>query len=475
MSWQADGAVQKAWVSRYNGSRTAGTNEPVAALLDRTNNLIIAGSATSTNGDFDYAVWKYQSDGSLLWAARHGSASGSNDHVKAMCIDETGNVYVTGTSGTVKWSSAGGFEWLLPYAGTAIVTDNSHVYVTGFSTSSFATVKISASEGTNIWVKTFTYLGGPDQSQVMALDRNTNLFVAGSMMCYSNRNDRYWNRVILGYDGTGNLFWQTQVFPCYYKDVNLKAMASDPLGAIYVTGNLNPPFTGGGTYATRKYNANGNLLWDYFLSSADFDAVRGMALDGAGNVYLTGAYGFYTTIKLRLDGAEAWLRQYGTQAYGYHYANAIRLDGQTNVIITGAAPRPESGNDFATIKYTSGGAQLWVERYNGPFNGDDQATALAVDASGNVYVAGWSQASSNLLELVVIKYVELENIQWLSKGAVLLQFPAAPGQSVRFQASTNLTAWQDIATVIASPDCIARYTDTTVSQYPHRFYRLAVP
>ena len=71
--------------------------------------------------------------------------------------------------------------------------------------------------------------------------------------------------------------------------------------------------------------------------------------------------------------------------------------------------------------------------------------------------------------------MDFANIQWLPNGAVLLQFPAACGQSVRFQASTNLTTWQDIATVTASPDCIARYTDTTVSQHPHRFYRLAIP
>ncbi len=94
---------------------------------------------------------------------------------------------------------------------------------------------------------------------------------------------------------------------------------------------------------------------------------------------------------------------------------------------------------------------------------------------GGIFVAGQSANTNGGTDITLLKYVDLQNIQWLSKGAVLLQFPAAPGQSVRFQASTNLTTWQDIATVTASPDCIARYTDTTVSQYPHRFYRLAVP
>ena len=40
------------------------------------------------------------------------------------------------------------------------------------------------------------------------------------------------------------------------------------------------------------------------------------------------------------------------------------------------------------IKYSSAGLPLWTNRYNGPGNSYDGATAVAVDHSGNVIVGG---------------------------------------------------------------------------------------
>ena len=54
----------------------------------------------------------------------------------------------------------------------------------------------------------------------------------------------------------------------------------------------------------------------------------------------------------------------------------------------------EAHYDYATIKYSSAGVPLWTNRYNGPGNGDDYASAVAVDGSNNVIVTGYSMAAA---------------------------------------------------------------------------------
>ena len=81
------------------------------------------------------------------------------------------------------------------------------------------------------------------------------------------------------------------------------------------------------------------------------------------------------------------VRYHGPET-GSDYARAIALDGSGNVYVTGASAGSETASDYATIKYNSAGKQQWVARYDGPAHSNDHAVAIAVDGSDDVYVTG---------------------------------------------------------------------------------------
>src|SRR6266508_2177059 len=117
-----------------------------------------------------------------------------------------------------------------------------------------------------------------------------------------------------------------------------------------------------------------------------------------------------------------WVRNYSSgydPAFAFAYALAVDTSG--NVYVTGSSYGANGLADYATIKYRSSGETLWVQRYNGQgdnwdahYNGagnsDDRPNAVAVDASGNVYVTGYS---SN--DYATIKYSPSGIQQWVAR------------------------------------------------------------
>ena len=116
----------------------------------------------------------------------------------------------------------------------------------------------------------------------------------------------------------------------------------------------------------------------------------------------------YATVKYDSDGAELWVRRYDGPGNGYDNCYAVSVDRQGNSYVTGGVwVNQTKGEDIATIKYSPVGESLWCALYNGPGNWSDEGTAIAVDGDGNVYVAG-SSANGLLLDndVVTIKYVQ---------------------------------------------------------------------
>src|SRR6185436_10870410 len=108
---------------------------------------------------------------------------------------------------------------------------------------------------------------------------------------------------------------------------------------------------------------------------------------------------------LAQGGVPLWTNRYNGPANYEDRASGMAVDGAGNAFVTGYSARTNASpfnRDYATIKYSSAGVPLWTNRYNGPGNATDQATAVAVDGQGNAFVTGFSTASDT--DYATIKY-----------------------------------------------------------------------
>ncbi len=171
------------------------------------------------------------------------------------------------------------------------------------------------------------------------------------------------------------------------------------------------------------------LEWEarYNSTANDDDMAYDVAVDEGGNVSVTGesfnGTDFdYATIKYDSAGAQVWAKSYNGTGNGDDNAKAIAVDSSGNVYVTGRSTGNLTGFDYMTIKYdATAGTQLWVARYDGPSSGDDRAVDIAVGYDGYVYVTGTGEG-----DIVTIKYDPVTgNIAW---GAVARDMQAVMGQ-----------------------------------------------
>jgi uncharacterized delta-60 repeat protein len=292
------------WTQRYNNPDFI-SEYVCGCAVDRLNNIYVVGSCFSFDSFYDYLIIKYNAAGDTLWTRLYNGPGNGYDEAFGCSVDSLGNLYVTGRSESATYSDYG-----------------------------YLTVKYNTS-GDTLWTRRY--------------NSNTN-----------------------SHDGA---------FDC----------TVDGLGNLYVTG-----FSIGTMWdcLTIKYNSDGDTLWTrrYNGPANNQDGAYGCAVDSLNNIYVVGFSNNGTTddyliIKYNPDGDALWTRRYDGPDSDYDYAESCAVDGLGNLYVTG-----ESSNgvnwDCLTIKYNTDGDTLWTLRYNTPDNGDEAALDCAVDGQGNLYLTG---------------------------------------------------------------------------------------
>lgn len=378
------------------------------------------------------------------WVNNYNGPSSSGDNFADMKVDALGNVYVTGsqfgisssTIVTVKYDAAGNQLWAASYDGPGTGSDaaaalaidaSGNVYVTGKefgngTSNDLVTIKYDAN-GNQLWVASYNGLGNrQDLGNAIAVDGSGNVYVTGQSQ--TGFAFTTWDYITIKYDAAGNEQW-TRLYngPANFGD-RAVSIGTDAAGNIYVTGDS----PGSGTsndYATIKYDASGNELWvsRYNGPGNGGDTPRELVVDAAGNAHVTG-FSFdsvnsndIATVKYDTNGNEIWVDRLNIQPGSPDDGNGLALDAAGNVYLAGLT-FDLTGNTFQNAviaKYDSGGNLLWSKVYNGPDNARDEVYDIAVDALGDVYVTGVTSDLTFATDFLTIKFDANGNELWTAR------------------------------------------------------------
>ncbi len=302
-----------------------------------------------------------------------------------------------------------------------------------------------------------TYLGGSsnDYGNGIAADAAGNAYIAGSTTstdfpttanAFETTASGFGDAFVTKLSATGTLSYST------YLHIALgQSIAVDGSGNAYVTGatsngfptaNALQPSSGGGTDAfVTKLNPTGTaLVYSTFLGGSAEDGGRGIAVDAAGNAYVTGftkSTNFPTSQPLQAASGGGTCGT-GTQTYNcpdafvaklnpagsalvystyfggsdQDFGNSIAVDSEGGAYLTGytlssdfptvnplqsqcdncstvygGTNAPVTSGDAFVAKINSAGSALVYSTYLGG-SADDQAVRIAVGPTGNAYVVG---------------------------------------------------------------------------------------
>ena len=316
----------------------------------------------------------------------------------------------------------GGGESLDFAYSVAVSPDSSRVYVTGSiepTITEWATVAYDASTGAQLWSATY---GGPAESggypsKVAASPDDSRVFVAGWTTTSSGTN-----YATVAYDAlSGTQLWaSTYDGPGRFGDQANSLAVSDDGSTVFISGTSSGR-SGYDNVATLAYDAGtGAQRWAsrYHGPTGSSEIQLGMALSArSGRLFVVGclqplnAYSCLSADFLALSydartGAQLWVQTWDGPAAGNDEAIAVGVspDG-TGVFVTGGTNFPENAN-YATVAYDGrSGALLWIAIYSGPTGLPEWPSALAVSPGGQaVVITGFTDIKTNDEDFATVAY-----------------------------------------------------------------------
>jgi hypothetical protein len=373
---------------------------------------VTIGSITLTSaGESDIFLAKYNATGGVLWAKRYGSTG--NDSPYTVAVDNAGNVTIGGLfSGTTNLGASN---------------------LTAVGQNDLFLAQYNGTDGTHRWSKNVSGSMG-EAAKAIAIDGANNIYVTGYFqgainfgtgtlrVPFTSDLDVY----VAKFNSSGTNLWAKN----WTNNGNESGddIAVTPQGEIAFGGNFSNTVNFGGSDLTSpnamtnmfvtKLNTNGGHIWSKSIGDpAKSEGVRGVAVDGSGNVvitgYVLGAVDFgagltptsggtadsFVAKYASANGAHQWSKRFGS--IGNDYGEAVKVDASGNVYAVGSfeqtvgfggAALTSAGNgDIYLAKYSAGGAHLSSRRWGS--RDDDENRGFALSPTGHPLVAGYFYGS----------------------------------------------------------------------------------
>jgi hypothetical protein len=364
-----------AWSQLLHGAAGAaarlgdGRNVTGSMAADPAGNLLVTGSA-SNGTDMDlFAAKVAAGNGAVAWQKSFAGAAKRDDAGMSVAVDGSGNAIVAG--------------------------------ITAAATSDMVVIKYGAADGRVLWQR-IVDSGRDDWGYFVAVDGVGNAFVAGETMNAAGNLDV---RVLKLAAANGAVLWD-KTFDGGADD-RVSGVAIDSAGDAIAIGETRNAAGNDDILVLKFSGSTGSVAWRRTYDGGDVDAAYGLAIDASRNVYVAGASANAAPnadfVTLRLDGATGAVRWKSVfDGGGDDFAQAIALDAAGDVYVTGQSKGAAGLFAIETIKYAgASGSTVWKAAFAA--DGDSYPYQAAVDGAGNIVVAG-STTTGAQRDWVVLAY-----------------------------------------------------------------------
>jgi hypothetical protein len=273
------------------------------------------------------------------------------------------------------------------------------------------------------WLRTYRHDPVTPTSEVfqdVATDKYGNIYVCG----YTSAAPTATDALLVKYSRDGTVRWKLthDHLSAGAVDVAVALMVT-PGGTVFVAGSTGGiPFTTSG-WLVMKVSAGGYVRWaETYVGPAGHDAATSIARDSRGNILVSGtsrsAAGDDDCVTLcfdRTSGARAWPGEARFARPGNEADPRVLADPRGGLFVALESDlNAGAGDDVVLLRYDGNGTRRWARRYDGPDHRPEDVSGAAVDAAGNVYIAGRSErAAGPQYSALAMRYTRGGTRRWV--------------------------------------------------------------